>query len=72
MDATLVAAGNLLRALCEAWADQYSFNEIGSDVEKIRLLNEARDLLVGTGYVAPEDVRALYQGVYLRDVWDSR
>ncbi len=59
----------MLEALVEAWLETMTTIEIGSDVEKIRLLKEARAGLVG---VEPSAlVRQVYEEVFLRDVWSG-
>jgi hypothetical protein len=62
----------LLDELCRAWLETNTPDQIGSDVEKIGILQEARAAITeGT----PSDlVKAVYQEVFLRDVWsgDSR
>lgn len=59
----------LLDELCRAWLQTMTPDEIGSDVEKIRVLKEARAAVKGGK--PSELVTAVYQEVFLRDVWSG-
>lgn len=58
----------LLDALIQSWLVTMTPVEIGSDVEKIRLLKEARAGIVGEPTPL---VKQVYQEVFLRDVWNG-
>jgi len=59
----------LLDELCRAWLETNTPEQIGSDVEKIRVLQEAR-AAVSEGM--PSDlVKAVYEEVFLRDFWSG-
>lgn len=56
----------LLDHLLRSWLQQFTTQEIGSDVDKIRLLNAVRREVD----VEPTPlVRQVYEEVFLRDVW---
>jgi hypothetical protein len=59
----------LLDELCRSWLQTMTPDEIGSDVEKIRILKEARAAV--TEGMPSELVKAVYQEVFLRDVWSG-
>lgn len=59
----------LLDALITSWSETMTPIEIGSDLEKVRLLKEAR-AGIGEGTPSPL-VRQVYQEVFLRDVWTA-
>lgn len=59
----------LLDELVRAWLETMSPVEIGSDLEKVRLLKEAR-AEVSSGEPSPL-VRSVYEEVFLRDVWSG-
>lgn len=55
--------------LAQYWEDEALPEEIGSDVEKIKIMNEVIGALKKSTVVIPEKVYQLYAKVYLRDVW---
>lgn len=57
----------LLDELVRSWLQTMTPVEIGSDVEKIRLLREARALI--TEGKPSELVQDVYQEVFLSDLW---
>lgn len=61
---------NLLTALVDEWNTRYSRDMIWQDPEKISLLNQARDELIGCSVIVPERVRDFYREIYLRDMWE--
>jgi hypothetical protein len=60
---------DLLAALSDAWLRHSSPDAIANDPDKIRLLNDARNSVDPSKVQVPDDVRELYEGVFLRDVW---
>lgn len=59
----------LLEEVILQWRQHLTDVEIGSDVQKIAILNAARDVLHDCGIPIPPEVADLYNKVYLRDVW---
>jgi hypothetical protein len=61
----------LLSALQAEWETHLTHREIGSDVDKIELLNHVREVIDPRLVEVPKATRKFYEGVYLRDVWSS-
>jgi hypothetical protein len=59
----------LLDELCRSWMETSTPVEIGSDLEKVRMLKEARAQI--TEGRPSELVQQLYREVFLRDVWSG-
>lgn len=59
----------LLDELLRSWMETSTPTEIGSDLDKVRLLKEARAAI--TEGVPSQLVQAVYREVFLRDVWSG-
>lgn len=59
----------MLDELVASWLDTMTPVEIGSDLQKVRLLKEVR-ATVGEGQPSPS-AQQLYQEVFLRDIWSG-
>jgi hypothetical protein len=56
----------LIEALARAWSEQQTPIEIGSDVEKVRLLRRVAQECRGQAEVLSPELRLVYQDVFLR------
>jgi hypothetical protein len=61
----------LLEQLIEAWGINQTANDIGSDVQKIRLLSQTCDELNTQGQPPPEHIRGFYHEVFLCDKFSA-
>lgn len=61
----------LLEELGQSWLDLYPLEDIRADVNKLKLLQEARDELVHTGTNPSDTVRGFYIGVFLNEQFSS-
>lgn len=61
----------MLEELIDAWSINQTPVGIGSDVPKLRLLRRVRDELLKQGEEPPENIRAFYEKVFLRDEFST-
>lgn len=60
----------LILNLASHWLAEETIDEVGSDVDKLRLLKQVRDALNDNpNYRPSQPMRDLYLGVFLRDQW---
>lgn len=68
VDALLI---DVFTRLATSWLSDGSPEDIGSDVEKIAIMNAFAELMRDKKSQLPQSILDLYERVYLRDIWEN-